>query len=55
VYLRVLLSHALLQEGKDWPAAEQALRKVLELDPGNVEARNNLAVLLCCQAKPLAG
>jgi tetratricopeptide (TPR) repeat protein len=42
----VLLSHALLQEGRDWAAAERALRKVLQLDPGNLEAHNNLAVLL---------
>lgn len=43
---RVLLSHALLQEGKDWDAAERALRDVLNCDPGNAEARNNLSVLL---------
>jgi len=43
---RVVLSHALIQEGRDLDAAEQALRDVLALDPGNAEARNNLAVLL---------
>jgi hypothetical protein len=43
---RVLLSHALLQMGKDWPAAEKSLRDVLELDPDNREARHNLQVLL---------
>jgi glycosyltransferase involved in cell wall biosynthesis len=43
---RRFLSHALLQEGRDWAAAEQALRAVLDLDPNDVEARNNLAVLL---------
>jgi tetratricopeptide (TPR) repeat protein len=43
---RVILSHALLQEGKDLGAAERALRDVLGLDPGNTEARHNLAVLL---------
>jgi GT2 family glycosyltransferase len=42
----VLLSHALLKEGKDWFAAEQALRKILELDPNNAEARSNLELLL---------
>jgi tetratricopeptide (TPR) repeat protein len=43
---RVLLSHALLQEGRDRTAAERALRDVLALDPLNAEARHNLAVLL---------
>jgi tetratricopeptide (TPR) repeat protein len=43
---RVLLSHALLQEGRDPAAAEQALREILALDPGHAEARHNLAVLL---------
>jgi GT2 family glycosyltransferase/Tfp pilus assembly protein PilF len=42
----VILSHALLQEGKDWGRAEEALRTVLKLDPGNVEAKNNLTILL---------
>jgi len=36
VVLWIVLSHALLQEGKNWDAAETALRKVLELDPENV-------------------
>jgi tetratricopeptide (TPR) repeat protein len=43
--LRVLLSHVLLQEGKDWAAAENALRAVLELDPGHQEAQHNLKAL----------
>jgi tetratricopeptide (TPR) repeat protein len=43
---RVLLSHALLQEGRDPAAAEQALRAILELDPQHPEARHNLALLL---------
>jgi hypothetical protein len=43
---RVVLSHALLQEGRNFDAAEQALRDVLALDAGNAVARNNLAVLL---------
>jgi GT2 family glycosyltransferase/Tfp pilus assembly protein PilF len=43
---RVILSHVLLQEEKDWEAAEQALRDVLVLDPQHAEARHNLAVLL---------
>jgi hypothetical protein len=44
--LRVLLTHALLQEGKDWAAAEQALRVVLARDPGHTECRHNLELLL---------
>jgi GT2 family glycosyltransferase/Flp pilus assembly protein TadD len=43
---RVIFSHALLQEGKDWEAAERALRDILTLDPQNAEANNNLQVLL---------
>jgi tetratricopeptide (TPR) repeat protein len=46
VVLWILLSHALLKEGKDWLAAEKVLRKILELDPNNAEARGNLAILL---------
>jgi Tfp pilus assembly protein PilF len=42
----VLLSHALLQEGKDLAAAEVALRQVLALDPGHAEAHHNLALVL---------
>jgi tetratricopeptide (TPR) repeat protein len=43
---RVLLSHALLQEGRDWAAAEQALRDVLTLAPDHAESRRNLTILL---------
>ncbi len=43
---RVLLSHTLLQEGKDLDAAERALRDVLAMDPNQTEARSNLQVLL---------
>jgi Flp pilus assembly protein TadD len=46
LWLWIVLSDALLQEGKDWDDAERALRKVLELDPSNIEARNNLTILL---------
>lgn len=42
---RELYSHAWLQEGLDWSAAEQALRAVLELKPDHAEARRNLSVL----------
>jgi Flp pilus assembly protein TadD len=45
-WLWEVLSHALLQEGRDLTAAERALRRVLELEPGNVQPRYNLGVLL---------
>jgi tetratricopeptide (TPR) repeat protein len=48
---RVLLTHVLLQEGRDWDAAEKALRDVLALDPNHREARQNLEVLLRQQSK----
>jgi len=43
---RVLLTHVLLQEGRDWAGTERALREVLTLDPGHAETRHNLKVLL---------
>jgi Tfp pilus assembly protein PilF len=42
----VILSHVLLQEGRDDKAAEQALRAVVALDREHAEARSNLALLL---------
>jgi tetratricopeptide (TPR) repeat protein/glycosyltransferase involved in cell wall biosynthesis len=48
---RVLLTHALLQEGKDLGAAEQALRQVVELDPRQAESWRNLAILLAQQRR----
>ena len=54
VYLWVILSHALLQEGKDWERAEEALRTVLRLDPSNAEARSNLALLVSNQERHIA-
>ncbi len=42
---KVILSHAYLQEGRDWKSAEQALLKVVELDPSNKEGARNLMVL----------
>jgi GT2 family glycosyltransferase/tetratricopeptide (TPR) repeat protein len=42
---RVVLSQALLQEGRDWEAAERALLDVLTLAPDHAEARHNLTVL----------
>jgi tetratricopeptide (TPR) repeat protein len=44
---RIVLSHAMLQEGKDWHGAEQALHDVLRLDPDNIEAQRNLSLLRC--------
>jgi tetratricopeptide (TPR) repeat protein len=43
---RVVLSHVLLQEGREPQTAERALRDILALDPLNAEARHNLSVLL---------
>jgi GT2 family glycosyltransferase/tetratricopeptide (TPR) repeat protein len=51
IRLWLALSQALLQEGRDWPAAERVLRRVLELDPGHAEARHNLALLLRQQGR----
>jgi tetratricopeptide (TPR) repeat protein len=43
---KVLLSHVLLREGKDWDAAEKALREILAQDPNSVETKKNLEILL---------
>src|SRR5260370_12190836 len=43
---RVVLSHALLQDGRNLDTAEQALRDVMALEGGNVDVRNSLAVFL---------
>lgn len=43
---RVLLTHVLLVEGRDWNAAEKALREVLQLAPDHAEAKRNLDILL---------
>jgi glycosyltransferase involved in cell wall biosynthesis/Flp pilus assembly protein TadD len=48
---RVILSHVLLQEGRDWTAAEMVLRSILTLEPHNKEARHNLGLLLERQGK----
>ncbi|MCS6852571.1 MAG: glycosyltransferase [Gemmataceae bacterium] len=54
---RILYSHALLQEGRDWQAAERALRDILALDPTNRQAQHNWAVLreLLAQQRPPSG
>jgi GT2 family glycosyltransferase/Flp pilus assembly protein TadD len=49
---RVLLSHVLLQEGRDFAAAERVIRDILTLDPANAEARHNLNVLLRQTGRP---
>jgi glycosyltransferase involved in cell wall biosynthesis/predicted Zn-dependent protease len=51
---RIVPSYALLQEGANPAAAEQALRAILELDPGNTEAAHNLRVLLGEQGRAAA-
>jgi tetratricopeptide (TPR) repeat protein len=43
---RISLTHALLQEHTDLKAAEEALRGLLLLDPGQAESWRNLAVLM---------
>ncbi len=43
---RFYLTHVLLQEGKDWEAAERALRDLLAIDPQRAQAWHNLATLL---------
>jgi hypothetical protein len=52
---RPFLTHALLQEGQDWPAAEKALRDLLALAPEDVEAHSNLSVLLRGRGHPSPG
>jgi tetratricopeptide (TPR) repeat protein len=52
---RVLLSELLLQEGRDWDAAEEALLTVLKFDPGHVQARRNLTLLRCQPGRALKG
>jgi GT2 family glycosyltransferase/tetratricopeptide (TPR) repeat protein len=51
VYPWVILSHVLLQEGRDWGSAEHALRQVIHRDPQHAEAWHNLHVLLHQQAR----
>jgi tetratricopeptide (TPR) repeat protein len=46
-------SYAVLEEDRDYPAAERAVLAVLEMDPGNANARRNLRVLRArMQARP---
>jgi Flp pilus assembly protein TadD len=48
---RILLTHALLQEGSDEAAAERALREVVACDPHLAESWRKLAVLLRKQGR----
>jgi GT2 family glycosyltransferase/tetratricopeptide (TPR) repeat protein len=49
---RVLLSQALLQEGRDWTASEKALQDVLEIDAENKDAQHNLQILRRQRSRP---
>jgi hypothetical protein len=48
---RLVLSHVLMQEGRDLAATEQALQAVLAMDPGHTETRRNLDVMLRQQGR----
>lgn len=43
--LREALAQALLHEGRDWAAAEQALRDILAISPNHPQAQRDLAAL----------
>lgn len=43
---RFYLTHVLLGEGKDWAAAERALRELVRVDPAQAQGWYNLAALL---------
>jgi tetratricopeptide (TPR) repeat protein len=51
IWPREMLSHVLMAEGRDWAAAEKAVRDVLAMDPGNAPAKQNLAALLARQQR----
>lgn len=52
-WYRLLLSRALLEDEKEWEKAEEMLRSVLVLQPGQSEAREKLAILLQRQGRSL--
>jgi hypothetical protein len=54
IYPWVILSHVLLQEGRDRGSAERALREILAREPQHAEAWHNLHVLLHQQSRPSA-
>jgi tetratricopeptide (TPR) repeat protein len=43
---KILLSHVYLQEGIDWQGAQNALKSILEINPQNREAIQNLDLLV---------
>ena len=51
---REALSHILVLEGRDWEAAEAAVREVLARQPSNATALANLAVIQRSRAEQLA-
>ncbi len=53
VELRRLLSYILLPEGRDWVAAEAALRAALALNPAGAETWHNFTVLRAQQGRPV--
>jgi hypothetical protein len=55
VYPWAILSHVLLQEGKDWGGAEHVLRQIIHRDPPHREAWHNLNTLLRQRGKRGAG
>jgi glycosyltransferase involved in cell wall biosynthesis len=55
VEFQELLTYTWLQEGRDWPAAERALRNLLQVAPDNAEARRNLDLLLRQQGRAQEG
>jgi tetratricopeptide (TPR) repeat protein len=48
---RFYLTHVLLEEGKDWQAAEYALRELLRIDPCQAQGWYNLTALLRRQGR----
>jgi glycosyltransferase involved in cell wall biosynthesis/predicted Zn-dependent protease len=49
---RVLRSQVLIQEGRDWDAAEQSLRDILTVAPEHTETKHNLGILLRRLGRP---
>ena len=51
IWPRVVYSRVLVEEGRDTVETEQAPRDVLAMDPGHVETRQNLDVLVRQQGR----
>ncbi len=49
---RLLLGDLLIQEGKDWTAAEAVLRKLLAIDPEHAPTKRKLETVMERQARP---